>query len=164
MSTDTRKWTLDQATEVAHAAGFVGESWFMTPEELAHVLNTAGVVPPAPPQAAHHPSIDVRTILLEIVPGDGNGQEVYAKSVDDVVAKLTELSERAIPAAGPAVPEGWLIEPCPELSPTVLVVRAPKHGPGSMTVESDHANLATRMLYCLASDLIAADRENGVAA
>ena len=29
--------------------------------------------------------IDVRTILLDIVPGDGNGQEVYARTVDDVV-------------------------------------------------------------------------------
>ncbi|MGE0110036.1 hypothetical protein [Aquabacterium sp.] len=40
------------------------------------------------------PNVDVRTILLAIVPGDGNGEEVYAESVDDVVAKMTELSER----------------------------------------------------------------------
>ena len=48
---------------------------------------------PAPSVPAT-PNVDVRTILLAIVPGDGNGEEVYAESVDDVVAKMTELSER----------------------------------------------------------------------
>lgn len=38
--------------------------------------------------------IDVRTILLDIVPGDGNGHEVYAKNVEDVVNKLTVMCER----------------------------------------------------------------------
>lgn len=54
-------------------------------------------LPRRPPfeQAALEPNIDVRTILLAVVPGDGSGEEVFAKSVDDVVAKLTELSEQA---------------------------------------------------------------------
>jgi hypothetical protein len=38
--------------------------------------------------------LDVRRIMLAIVPGDGSGHEVYAKSVDEVVNTLTELSER----------------------------------------------------------------------
>lgn len=37
---------------------------------------------------------DVRSILLDVVPGDGDGYEVYAKSCDDVVAKLTEMGAR----------------------------------------------------------------------
>lgn len=36
---------------------------------------------------------DVRSILLDAVPGDGDGLEVYAKTVDDVVRKLTEMGE-----------------------------------------------------------------------
>jgi hypothetical protein len=38
--------------------------------------------------------LDVRKILLAVVPGDGNGHEVYAKSVKDVEDKLAELSCR----------------------------------------------------------------------
>lgn len=34
---------------------------------------------------------DVRKILLDVVPGDGSGSEVYAKSIEDVKNKLTEL-------------------------------------------------------------------------
>jgi hypothetical protein len=41
------------------------------------------------------PATDVRTILLDVVPGeDGQGVEVYAKSVDDVVAAITKMGER----------------------------------------------------------------------
>lgn len=32
-------WTPRDAIALAHAAGFVGTSWVMGPEELAHVLN-----------------------------------------------------------------------------------------------------------------------------
>jgi len=38
---------------------------------------------------------DVRKILLDVVPGDGSGFEVFAKSCDDVVTKLSELGDRA---------------------------------------------------------------------
>lgn len=38
---------------------------------------------------------DVRTILLDVVPGDGDGLEVYAKNTAQVVDKLTELAVRA---------------------------------------------------------------------
>lgn len=34
---------------------------------------------------------DVRTIMLDVVPGDGDGHEVYAKSVAQVEEKLGEL-------------------------------------------------------------------------
>jgi len=37
------------------------------------------------------PELDVRRILLDIVPGDGDGFEVYAKTIDDVVAKIETL-------------------------------------------------------------------------
>lgn len=40
------------------------------------------------------PELDVRRIMLDIVPGDGDGLEVYAKNVDDVVTKLTKMGER----------------------------------------------------------------------
>ena len=36
-------------------------------------------------------SLSVTKILLDIVPGDGSGQEVYAKSVADVEAALSKL-------------------------------------------------------------------------
>lgn len=37
---------------------------------------------------------DVRKILLEVVPGDGDGFEVYPKSVADVEAKLCDMGTR----------------------------------------------------------------------
>ena len=41
------------------------------------------------------PELDVTKILLNVVPGyDGEGLEIYAKSVDDVVALLTKQGER----------------------------------------------------------------------
>ncbi len=70
---------------------------------------------------------DVRKILLEIVPGDGDGFEVFAKNVADVEAKLCdlggrledwELGIRRLPAAQeraepvvPAVQKGWKLVP-----------------------------------------------------
>ena len=44
--------------------------------------------------ATTEPDIDVRTILLDIVPGDGSGLEIYAKNVGEVVEKMTKLHER----------------------------------------------------------------------
>lgn len=38
------------------------------------------------------PDCDVRKIMIAVVPGDGSGEEVYAKSVDDVRNLLTEMS------------------------------------------------------------------------
>lgn len=38
---------------------------------------------------------DVRKIMLDIVPGDGSGFEVFAENVGQVVDKLTELAVRA---------------------------------------------------------------------
>ena len=39
------------------------------------------------------PELDVTRILLDIIPGDGDGHEVYAKSVADVEAKLAADGE-----------------------------------------------------------------------
>lgn len=68
------------------------------------LLSLAATVAPA--------ELDVTKILLNVVPGDdGEGLEIYAKSVDDVVALLTKQGERieelesrvAVPVA-PAIP------------------------------------------------------------
>lgn len=40
-------------------------------------------------------ALSVTNILIDIVPGDGSGQEVYAKSVADVVGLISRLSEKA---------------------------------------------------------------------
>lgn len=56
------------------------ECWNDSPEQAAK-----GEVPE---------DCDVRKILLDIVPGDGNGLEVFAKNVGEVVDKLTELAVR----------------------------------------------------------------------
>lgn len=55
--------------------------------------NQDGACPHGPAPIA--PDLDVTKILLRVVPGyEGEGLEVYAKSVDDVVALLTEQAER----------------------------------------------------------------------
>ena len=47
------------------------------------------------PQATVAPELDVTEFLLNLVPGyQGEGLEIYAKSVDDVVALLTKQGER----------------------------------------------------------------------
>lgn len=71
------------------------------PEQAAEARRLGRVVTPlyATPQAqpaelAMPAELDVRRILLRIVPGDGSGLEVYAKTVADVERTLTEMSER----------------------------------------------------------------------
>ena len=44
----------------------------------------------APPELAELQALSVTNIMLDIVPGDGSGHEVYAKSVADVEAALTK--------------------------------------------------------------------------
>lgn len=62
--------------------------------DLMADLRAALAQPPAP-TAQPDPSIDVRTILLDIVPGDdGMGLEIYAKSVADVERKFSEMGDR----------------------------------------------------------------------
>lgn len=39
--------------------------------------------------------LSVSNIMIAIVPGDGDGEEVFAQSVEEVESVLTELSERA---------------------------------------------------------------------
>ena len=57
-------------------------------------IKTKGKNDSAPPATNVPAEFDVRRILLAVVPGDGNGEEVYAKSVADVEAKLTEMGQR----------------------------------------------------------------------
>lgn len=40
-------------------------------------------------------ALSVRNIMIDVVPGDGSGLEIYAESVDDVVNQLTKLGEVA---------------------------------------------------------------------
>lgn len=40
------------------------------------------------------PNTDVRTILLDVVPGDGDGREVYATCCDDIVTMLSDQADR----------------------------------------------------------------------
>ena len=46
----------------------------------------------APTQPAIPQDCDVRNILIAVVPGDGSGEEVYAKNVNDVKNLLTKMS------------------------------------------------------------------------
>lgn len=62
------------------------------PASLAEVVLWTSLTAPAAPIA---PELDVTKIMLNVVPGyEGEGLEVYAKSVDDVVALLTKQGER----------------------------------------------------------------------
>lgn len=61
------------------------------------LLGTAWLKERAPERlrpAQPAPEFDVRRILLAVVPGDGDGLEVYAKSVAEVEDKLAELAVR----------------------------------------------------------------------
>ena len=70
---------------------------------------------------ARKADLDVRTILLRVVPGDdGEGLEVYAESTEDVVALLTKQAELiedlqsrlAAPCGSLTTPaEGWVLVP-----------------------------------------------------
>ena len=56
---------------------------------------------------------DVRTILLDVVPGDGDGHEVYAKCCDEVVTLLGKQADRIeeLEAAQPqGEPFAWYTE------------------------------------------------------
>lgn len=60
--------------------------------------------PIAAPRDGVPPALDVRRILLDVVPGDGDGLEVYAESVADVESRMTELWER-IPDEDGSLPQ-----------------------------------------------------------
>lgn len=49
---------------------------------------------PKTTNVVYPPSVDVRSILLAVVPGDGEGHEVYAKTVEDVVSTLSALQDK----------------------------------------------------------------------
>lgn len=55
---------------------------------------------------------DVRTILLDVVPGDGDGREVYATCCDDIVTMLSDQADRIeeLEAAQPqGAPVAWRV-------------------------------------------------------
>lgn len=61
--------------------------------QALYELAQEAATPPAPQQSNIPKELDVRTILLDVVPGDGDGLEVYATSVADVEAKLCKMGE-----------------------------------------------------------------------
>ncbi|CAJ4434843.1 gp39 [Burkholderia pseudomallei] len=69
------------------------EDRFILTEFVAHAFGGFRVEQPA---AAPIPEdCDVRSILLDVVPGaDGEGREVYARNVDDVKRLLSEMGDR----------------------------------------------------------------------
>lgn len=56
-------------------------------------------------RAEQPPECDVRKILLRVVPGDGNGEEVYAKNVREVEDLLTEMGQRIEELEGAEQPD-----------------------------------------------------------
>ena len=77
-------------------------------EALKVRINMALAALPLPVQGEAVPAdCDVRRIMLDVVPGwDGEGVEVYAKTVADVEAALTRMDEQIENfAAQPASPE-----------------------------------------------------------
>jgi hypothetical protein len=77
---------LDQAMDQAVANGANAISMPDDYVEIAHWLAFPDDYTPGS-------EVDVRRILLDIVPGDGSGLEVYARNIKDVEDKLTELSQ-----------------------------------------------------------------------
>jgi hypothetical protein len=67
----------------------------MTESAIRSKLIELGWTPPKAEQDDLVPThLDVRRILLDVVPGDGSGHEIYAKSVGDVKSALTKMAER----------------------------------------------------------------------
>lgn len=66
------------------------------PELSADLIARYALAPIKQPAAAPIPAdCDVRSILLDVVPGaDGEGREVYARNVDDVKRLLSEMGDR----------------------------------------------------------------------
>ncbi|AXE31583.1 hypothetical protein DK842_17760 [Chromobacterium phragmitis] len=61
----------------------------LSEEQLSQIVDAHATQPPAVPDAMR----SVANILVDVVPGeDGMGQEVYAKSVDDVVNLISKLA------------------------------------------------------------------------
>lgn len=66
----------------------------MLREVILHYAQQVATQAQVAPAVAQVPQdCDVRTILLDVAPGDGDGVEVYARSVADVEDKLTRLGE-----------------------------------------------------------------------
>jgi hypothetical protein len=59
-------------------------------EELAEVINAARA--PLLSRIAELEALSVTNIMIDVVPGDGSGYEVFAKSVDQIEDLLTRMS------------------------------------------------------------------------
>ncbi len=76
--------------------------------------------------------LSVTNILLDVVPGDGSGLEIFAKSTSDVVDLLTKMSEKiedfesSKHAQQVAVPSGWALVP---IEPTEEMIAAGRATP-----------------------------------
>jgi hypothetical protein len=88
----------------AHGIGLPVDCIEMVVEIIRHAIPH----PASEPQSNSVPlDCDVRKILLRVVPGDGDGHEVYAKNVGEVESLLSEMGERledfesAYPASEP---------------------------------------------------------------
>lgn len=90
--------------------GDLGDHW----KKAWITVAAAALSQPAPsPQPAVPADCDVRKIMLDVVPGDGSGLEVYAKNVSDVERVLSEMDEKL---------ESLLCEKaCPPLEDTMLL-------------------------------------------
>jgi hypothetical protein len=79
-----QRWT---GVVQAHCSGgFVAVADYMRAMDTMDALRA---------EVARLAQLDVTRILLAVVPGDGDGEEVYARSVEDVEAALSKLAERA---------------------------------------------------------------------
>lgn len=87
-----------QAAPVAPDGRLHADGYFTWARRDGYVLDQKlpcdfWLTPPAP--SAPTPELDVRRIMLDVVPGeDGMGQEVYAKSIYDVVCRLADMGQR----------------------------------------------------------------------
>ena len=94
MSIDLRQAAEQAITAILACIDYIPDNTSQGDKDATAAEEAVKALRAALSQQPAAPNVDVRTILLAIVPGDGNGEEVYAESVDDVVAKMTELSER----------------------------------------------------------------------
>jgi len=93
MDQDSDVWKVvaSEPQIVSTCCGSAVEVWDERKQDVTGKVEIAS--PPAP--QAVPPELDVRKIMLAVVPGDdGMGLECYAESVADVEAKLSEMGER----------------------------------------------------------------------
>jgi hypothetical protein len=84
-------------------------------DDIAALLDEAraALAAPSVPSGEPAPELDVRRIMLAIVPGDGLGLEVYATCVADVERLMTEMWQRIEDLESrPAAPPPFIVFEC----------------------------------------------------